>query len=148
MNDEIKKITGDYAKDLSSFLDDFISLIYTVKQCSPVLFRQEFRRNLDKSVKGAASQLDDFKEQIPKTDVSEMDKAGLTGDQLEIKLESFNVSLYQFNKQGGVAILERVLGIGGIVLKSLSGAIPVVGSLAQELVDVILQELKKRLKFW
>jgi len=78
----------------------------------------------------------------------EMKKAGLTNVQLKIKLDSFSSSFKEFDLHGSIFALDEALGKGGILLKSLAGAIPWVGSLIQELVDFILQELKKRLTFW
>ena len=77
-------------------------------------------------------------------DFPEMQKAGLSGQQRTLKLESFSSSLLAFDENGSKDDLADALGKSGSVLKSLAGAIPSFGSFAQELVDFILKELKKR----
>ena len=77
-----------------------------------------------------------------------MEASGLSGAQLVLKLESFENSFTEFQKEGGLENLELALDIGSTLLKSLAGAIPGFGSFAQELVAFIIKELKKRFKFW
>ena len=72
--------------------------------------------------------------------------AGLAGAQLEMKLESFEDALKAFEEEGNIESLKETLDVGGIILKSISGAIPGFGSFAQELIDIVLKELKRR--FW
>ncbi|MDZ7685429.1 MAG: hypothetical protein U5O39_10880 [Gammaproteobacteria bacterium] len=76
----------------------------------------------------------------------EMQEAGLVGQQLQTKLESFEFSLSQFAEDGGVENLEDALDKGRTILNSLAGAVPGFGSFAQELVDFILKELKRRFR--
>lgn len=73
----------------------------------------------------------------------EMRLAGLTGPQLNLKLESFEHSLIEFENDGGIDNLELTLAKAEVLLKSLAGAVPGFGSFAQELLDYILKELKK-----
>ena len=74
--------------------------------------------------------------------------AGLTGRQLILKLASFESSYAELEHSGGTGNLEQTLDKGGVILGSLAGAIPGFGSFAQELIDFILKEIKKRAKFW
>lgn len=81
-------------------------------------------------------------------EIREMKAAGLTGNQLVLKLDSFESSLMELEVNGGTDNLEQSLDKGGVILGSLAGAIPGFGSFAQELIDFILKEIKKRAKFW
>jgi len=75
-----------------------------------------------------------------------MERAGLVGSQLDLKLESFETALVAFENEAGEERLRDVLDVSETILQSLTGGIPVFGSFAQELVAFILKELKKR--FW
>ncbi|HEY4777872.1 MAG TPA: hypothetical protein VIH56_09435 [Candidatus Acidoferrales bacterium] len=74
--------------------------------------------------------------------------AGLVGPQLKLKLESFESALVAFEAEAGENRLREVLDVGGTILGSLAGAIPGFGSFAQELVEFILKEFKKRWRIW
>jgi len=68
---------------------------------------------------------------------------------LELKLESFEAALAAFEEEGGENLLADAMDKSGTILSSLGGAIPVVGSFAQELIDFILKELRpKWRRFW
>jgi hypothetical protein len=74
-----------------------------------------------------------------------MKAAGLVeGSQLRLKLESFQSVLVAFQAEGGEERLEEALDAGETILKGLAGAIPIFGSSAEELIEFILQELRKR----
>lgn len=74
--------------------------------------------------------------------------AGLSGPQLQFKLQSFQASNTDFKEHRGTELLAEALDKGKIILSSLAGAIPGVGSFAQELIDFLLRELGGRWKFW
>jgi hypothetical protein len=77
-----------------------------------------------------------------------MEIAGLSGNQLELKLESFQVALSAFEFTAGEEHLRDALDKGGTILRSLAGAIPGFGSFAEELVEFLLKELRKRFRIW
>lgn len=144
-----ERIMPDDIGNLESFLIEMADLLRLVSTCSPVLFRAGFRQNLRQSVQEASSWLegfvkDDFVQNPEEHD--EMRRAGLCEPQLQLKLESFENASRTFKSEGGEDNLEKALDTGAIILGSLAGAIPGFGSFAQELVDFILKELKKR--FW
>jgi hypothetical protein len=70
--------------------------------------------------------------------------AGLTGNQLEIKLDSFEQALFEFEAEGGETNLDDVLDRAGIILGSLANAVPFGGPLAKELIDFFLKEIRRR----
>lgn len=137
--------------NLSDFLRAMISLLKTIDRSSPVLFRRTFRQNYSDALPGVETRLRQFIEHrfitAPEL-ATQMTDAGLTGIQLQIKLESFQFSLNKFEEEGGIDNLDDVLGKGGTLLSSLAGAIPGFGSFAQELVEFLLKELKGRFKVW
>jgi hypothetical protein len=136
-------------KDLSAFLEEIIRLLYLINQCRDVLFRAGFRQSLGQSVEEAVGRLRTLAEN-PRIrnpeEYEEMHAAGLRGAQLNMKLESFEAALVVFDSEAGQDKLEDALDKGAAILGSLAGAIPGFGSFAQELVDFLLKELRRR--FW
>lgn len=136
-------------KDLSAFLREMTELLDLIAQCRPVLFRAGFREHLPNSVREVTVRLREFSKhpyvRNPE-EYEEMRIAGLSGPQLNLKLESFETDLVVFEAEAGQDKLEGVLDKGSVLLGSLAGAIPGFGSFAQELVDFLLKELKRR--FW
>lgn len=134
-------------KDLKTFLTEFDSLLEVVEQCGPILFRKAFRKNLKKVLPDVRKQLKTKIGNSYLENNESMKKAGLSGDQLQLKLESFSCSLNDFEESGSEDDLKDALDKGGTLLNSLAGTIPGFGSFAQELIDFILKELKKRFRF-
>jgi hypothetical protein len=137
--------------DLQIFIDQIIKLLTEVDRSGLILFGIGFRENYKGSIDEVLSLLNQNKEheylRNPQ-EFSEMKAAGLTGAQLVLKLDSFESSLRELELNGGADNLEQSLDKGGVILGSLAGAIPGFGSFAQELIDFILKEMKKRAKFW
>jgi hypothetical protein len=135
-------------ENLESFLREISRLLYMINQCREVLFRAGFREHLPESVEVAAKRLQEFVEdpfiQYP-GQYEEMRVAGLQGAQLQLKLESFDSALSVFDLEGGQRNLEHALDTGATILSSLAGAIPGFGSFAQELVEFLLKELRRRI---
>jgi hypothetical protein len=116
-------------------------------RCQDVLFRASFRQNLSVVLGDAAHRLRELAE-VPERYSPESDAmylAGLQGPHLALKLGSFESSLQSFRDTAREDRLEEVLDKGGTILGSLAGVIPGFGSFAQELVDFLLKELRKRL---
>jgi hypothetical protein len=139
-------------KDLNIFVIEMARLIELTSRCREVLFRESFRNNLPEAAREAISRLEQLaetrKELRNPANYKDMVEAGLTGPQLELKLECFESALVAFQTEGGEDRLGQSLDAGGTILSSLAGAIPGFGSFAQELVDFFLKELKKRWRFW
>lgn len=136
---------------ISDFLLATTELLRIIERSSAILFRLEFRENYGKSLEEALPLLEEFTDhdyvRYP-DEYDEMRASGLAGAQLVLKLESFENSFIEFQKEGGLENLELALDKGSTLLNSLAGAIPGFGSFAQELVAFIIKELKKRFKFW
>jgi predicted transcriptional regulator len=138
-------------RNLSQFLSAMVDLLRIVDSSKYVLFRVRFRDNISESITESADMLTELAEHgfIRHPEESEdMTRAGLNGSQLVTKLESFEFSFNEFDEKGGIHNLEDALDKGGTILSSLAGAIPGFGSFAQELVDFILKELKRRFRVW
>jgi hypothetical protein len=140
---------AERVETLEAFMVEMASLLLLLSACREVLFREGFRKDLPAATEEAASRLREFSRHSsvrePESD-SAMGAAGLTGAQLRLKLESFSETLTDFRTEAGQERLEKSLATGSILLSSLAGAIPGFGSFAQELVDFILKELRRR--FW
>ncbi len=137
--------------NLHDFIRRVMELLKIIDAASPVLFRQEFRNNYHISHSKVCDLLEeraggDFIKDPESDDEfkDRMVKAGLIGDQLKLKLESFSHSLNEFEQDGGINKLKQVLKKAKTILTSLAGAIPNFGSFAQEFLDFILRELEKR----
>jgi len=135
-------------RSLPDFLREMADIFEMLDRCQEVLFRASFRRNLSPALEDAANRLRQLSElpQIRFPDDSEsMYPAGLQGNHLTLKLSSFESSLHSFRDTAREDKLEDTLDKGGTILGSLAGAIPGFGSFAQELIDFLLKELRKRL---
>lgn len=135
-------------RTLPDFLREMADIFGMLDRCQDVLFRASFRRNLSPVLEDAAIRLRRLSElqQIRFPEESEsMHLAGLQDTHLILKLSSFESSLQSFRDTAREDKLEDVLDKGGTILGSLAGAIPGFGSFAQELVDFLLKELRKRL---
>ncbi len=135
-------------ENLRDFLEAVSKLLELVSVCRELLFRKEFRDNIHEAIAEVNKRLEGFlnHERIlyPQSFREEIEPAGLVDGQLKFKLESFGSALADFESEGGQDNLEQVLDKGGILLGSLANAIPGFGSFAQELVDFLLKELRKR----
>jgi hypothetical protein len=59
-------------------------------------------------------------------------------------LESFEVSFLKYQDSEDIEDLKEALDKGSVILSSLGGAIPGIGTFAQEFIDFLLKEIKKR----
>lgn len=142
--------------ELHEFFAEFANLLDTIDRCSPVLFRRKFRENLARALPEVTSRLRETAAMLEERTIRGeefelrrgLEAAGLTENQLELKLESFSLPLRVFAEQGGEEHLEKALDFGSTILSSAAGAIPGIGSFVQELVDFIIKELRKRWRFW
>lgn len=134
-------------ENLEDFLVVITELLKLIEKSAPVLFRVNFRTHYSHSLEEVLPALSRLKEhdyiQFP-TDFATMVEAGLTGNQLDLKLESFEYSIIKFHEEGGLENLAYVLDKGRILLNSIAGAVPGFGSFVQELLEFILNELKQR----
>ena|ERR1039457_1845547 len=151
MPEQVREQVPEKVKDLQTFLLAIVYLLELVDRASPVLFRRQFRINLARGLEEVITRLKEFSVDeyiLNPGGHEEMEQAGLSGNQLALKLESFANSLVRFQNSGGVDNLEPVLDKGAVILGSLVGAIPGFGSFAKELLEFILKEIKKRFKLW
>lgn len=136
--------------DLHVFLDEMIRLLRLMDQCKEVLFRARFREHLSASIGEATQTLEFLRNENNsiwrQRDSEAFQMAGLVGSQLRLKLDSFEADLDVFWSEADLESLESALDKGGTILGSLAGCIPGFGSFAQELVDFLLKELRRR--FW
>jgi hypothetical protein len=138
-------------KDLPAFLEEIIRLLRLIEQCREVLFRRGFQSGLGEAIADATDRLrqirDDRRIRYP-DESGEMVAAGLAGRQLELKLESFEADVVAFEAEGGEDLLADALDKASTILRSIAGAIPGIGSFAEELIAFILKELKRKWRFW
>ncbi|SDY45364.1 hypothetical protein [Nitrosomonas sp. Nm33] len=134
-------------ENLEEFLMAIIWLLKIIEKSSSLLFRSNFRTNYSHSLEEVLPRLDKLKRddhiQFP-TDFEAMSESGLTGNQLDLKLESFEYSYIEFHEEGGLENLIVVLEKGQFLLNNITSAVPGFGSFAQELIDFIIKELKQR----
>ena len=69
-------------------------------------------------------------------------KAGLSGAQLNFKFAEINLSANRFYNEGGQGNLLGLLKKSVILLKSIVGVIPILGSALQEFIDFVIERLK------
>ncbi|MXS81137.1 hypothetical protein SAMN05216317_1194 [Nitrosomonas eutropha] len=134
--------------NIPQFLIATAELLETLERGKEVLFRLGFRKELSPVIEDTALRLRQWSDHMYRLENSEYDsleRAGLTGPHLALKLESFQSSLQSFRDTAREDRLQESLEKSRIILGSLAGAIPGFGSFAQELIDFLLKELKRRL---
>ncbi|MCC8586283.1 hypothetical protein QYG06_17665 [Xanthomonas euvesicatoria] len=134
--------------NLPQFLIAVAELLETIDRGKEVLFRLQFRRELSPVIEDTAGRLREFSERlydVESRDYEGLYAAGLTDMHLSLKLESFQSSLQAFRDTAREDRLEETLEKSKTLLGSLAGAIPGFGSFAQELIEFLLKELKRRL---
>lgn len=97
---------------LSDFLLSIQQLLQIIEQSSGILFRLEFRENYRKSLEEALPQLEAYTNHdyvLYPQEFEAMRAGGLTGAQLVLKLESFENSYLEFQKEGGWTIWSWLL---------------------------------------
>lgn len=135
-------------QDIPRFLDAVADLLMAMQESRRVLFRREMQDHLGKAFDEAFQQLRSLRERwvfVSEEYDAALRGAGLRDAQLALKMEQFEQPYLAFRAEGGQENLEDSLDTAGTVLGSLAGAIPGIGSLLQELIDVLLKELKRRL---
>jgi hypothetical protein len=138
-------------KDLPSFFREVGGILQLITECRAVLFRRGFRELVPEAARPAqaecnviASQIQDLEPNSPAARA--LHQHGLDGAQLDLKLESFEHALFQFEAEGGETNLHDVLDRAHIILGSFGGAIPVFGPFAKELIDFFNKELRRRFR--
>lgn len=136
-------------RDLRDFLQETAKLLDTISRCQDVLFPASIRKTLQGAIEEVTARLRGQANEI-RTSARDpaMRAAGLVGPQLALKLGSFESALVAFQQEAREDDLRDALDASATILGSLAGAIPGFGSFAQELVEFLLKELKKRLRFW
>lgn len=135
---------------LDDFLEELSDLLHLTARCKDILFRRAIRQQADDAIADALGQLDNFRSRGSLRNLSSesMREAGLVGAQLQFKLQSFADSKEVLREEGGADHVAEALGKGAVLLNSLAGAIPGLGSFAAELVDFLMKEIARRWKFW
>jgi|SRR5665213_603580 len=137
--------------DLPSFLKEVAALLGTVAECRAVLFRKGFRELAARAIEPARGECERIALLIAREDLDQNTRQrlhtyGLDGAQLEMKLDSFEYALSNFEVEGGETNLQDVLDRANIILGSLGGAIPIFGPLAKELIEFFNKELRRRFR--
>lgn len=132
---------------INDLIEEIIELLKMIDQSQKVLFCASFRRNLSEVIQDTVERLSEFNEQndFRFSENKNLYDAGLNGIHLTVKLDSFESSLQSFRDTAREDKLDEALDKGRIILGSLAGAIPGLGSFAQELIDFLLKELRRRI---
>jgi hypothetical protein len=141
---------------LSDFVGEISELFSIIQNASPVLFRKEFREKLTPAIFEARDILKDELQPILKkleenkktrqepADITEQRRklkdAGLSDQQLALKLESYRHAAKAFDETGTRENLEGLLDVASTLMGSLLDALGF-GSLVRELADLLKQEL-------
>lgn len=135
---------------LSEFTDATAQLLMWVADAAPLLFDARFRQNLRPAVAEVVAHLDGLGQYQPWDELDDEQRrlAGLDEAQLTLKLQAFERRYLTVVEAGGLPETADALELSSILLKSLVGALPAVGSLAQELIDFIIDEMKRNWRHW
>lgn len=119
-------------------------LIDDVYQARNIFFEEELREQLEQAYEEFQKQFQEILGRIYNIEESnefDLRAAGLVGAQRNLKLKSFEVSYNAYRSKGHIRRLIEALKKGKIIISSLGGAVPFVGSFIQELVDFLLRQL-------
>lgn len=151
---------GEYMSDdvainnFSELFNQCHKALGVVGQSVDILFPIEFRELFTKSV---ASHIENFRgepaeiiieidnfilNEYPNKYARDLNRAGLSGVQKAYKFKEFELAVNNFNTFGGINYLLGLFTKGVIIVKSLVGAIPGIGSSLQELIDFVIERLK------
>lgn len=131
-------------------LEQFVGLLFeslgVANSCKMLLFpasvREEFSINFEEKYSHNEEKTRILNFLTTNDYYGELELAGLQGTELTYKLAEISDSALSFYTNGGVANFSRLLKKSLILLKSLIGAIPAIGSALQELIDFIEQRVK------
>ena len=122
------------------------NLIADVYQARNIFFEEELRGQLEKAYKEFEERFLEILERIGSPEVlQEYDliSAGLDGAQRDLKLKSFEVSYNAYRSNGSIRRLIEALKKGKIIISSLGGVVPFIGSFVQEFVEFLLRQLER-----
>ncbi|GJL65173.1 MAG: hypothetical protein NPIRA05_01440 [Nitrospirales bacterium] len=114
----------------------------TVVQCSRILFRQPMREPFRVDWQELQNELSTLKKEISHGDANRFKRAGLTGKQLQHKVEWLKEAKSLFDSMGSLRFLKKLLEKLNIILKSIIGAIPGAGSALSEFKDIAEKEIE------
>ncbi|MBI1882570.1 MAG: hypothetical protein HYR94_30720 [Chloroflexi bacterium] len=113
--------------DISSFLDKITDLFDNIAGAwSPILFKEGFRQSIVNAwaaVKPTISSIKDQFDNLLKTSVTLLNEAGLTDEQLQLKLDGLNDAWETFKKNGTVKFLKNLLEWINVILGSIAKVI-------------------------
>ena len=153
-------LRGEYMSDdvaINNFSELFKQChkaLGVAQQSADILFPKEFRELFTKAV---ASHIETFKgaptdiileidnlvlNEHPNKYATDLNRAGLSGAQKAYKFKEFEAAVNDFNNFGGINYLFELFKKGAIIVKSLVGTIPGIGSSLQELIDFVIERLK------
>ncbi len=115
---------------------------YAINILLPLELRKEFADAYNEYSEQYESLLKEI-DGIEDSGISHLRQAGLVGAQRTFKFKSFEVSYYAYKAKGTIKRLIKALKKGKTILSSLGGAVPMVGSFIQELIDFLLREMEK-----
>ena len=114
--------------DLADFMVSVKDILQQVVEWRDLLFREELREPIADAWQAMHSAFDDVRLGLVEGDevVSEqaLERIGLTGKQLDLKLIGFNGAWDKFKQWGTVKLLKRLLDWIDIILGSLASLIP------------------------
>lgn len=150
-----ENMSDDVAIDnFRELFDQCHKALEVVGQSVDIFFPIEFRELFTQSV---ASHIENFRgepaeivieidnfilNEYPNKYARDLNRAGLSGVQKAYKFKEFELAVNNFNTFGGINYLLGLLTKGVIIVKSLVGAIPAIGSSLQELIDFVIERLK------
>lgn len=149
-------ILNQKLESLNQFIDLLYETIDIAHDCRMLLFpasvrsqfSMAFKENYETKIEKSTLEKARIKERIDVFGKEEgysgpkFKLAGLTGPDLTYKLAEISESANKFYTDGGVTNFSNLLKKALILLKSLIGAIPAIGSALQELIDFIEQRVK------
>jgi hypothetical protein len=138
---------GIYGPDrdrLCVFIDDVVYVLDETVKAQNILFPDSFRANLNDAWGNVSSRIDQIKNDIRNTNTTtdrQLEAAGLTGAQLNLKLDGFGAAFGNWKVKAGLKLLRRVLSWANVILGSLSFVAEVLKEI-KEAIEKALEEVE------
>lgn len=109
---------------LESFIKNVYQLLNTVVRARNILFSKPLRDDLNHAWLDVTSKSDDLYAKIRDANYEDLERAGLAGNSLEMKLKSFDAAYSAWSFFGGIRRLKRLFKWTNLLLGSLATVIP------------------------
>ena len=136
---------------LQEVVDKVIEVLAEVVKSQKILFPRELRDKIDKAWKelyelrsgiNESTVVDEIKSNISQAKDADLKRAGMNGNQLELKMFGYLEAYNEREEKGGLRRLKRFFKYAKTILESLGSVVPGVG-IIKEFIDAVEMGIEK-----